>query len=269
MRTSDRPISASSAFRDDLFAGRVIVIAGATSELGRVVARELGLLGAGLALLDGNSESLSQLKAELDATGDVGGLISTHCSRTTSVEEVAEAVSFVLLQHGRIDGLINDAGALLRSVAAGLPQDRFDQTAQSILFDRFAITRAVHEQWMAENGGTVVNLISELWQPCAYPNHSITTRKLLQLLTETSAADWHAQGISVNAIAPAVISEAHSGSSGAQRPPWEQVVSAITFLLSPAGQATSGACLEVGRTITISAAEHPGPMRIDASRLRH
>lgn len=269
MRTSDRPISASSAFRDDLFAGRVMVISGATSELGRIVARELGILGANLALIDGNGESLAELKAQLDGTGEVSGLISTHCNRSTSAEDVAEAVSFVLLQHGRMDGLIHDAGGLLRSVAAGLPHDRFDQTAHSMLFDRFAIARAVHEKWMAENGGTIVGLISELWLPCAYPNHSMSAKKLLQLLTETAAADWRDQGISVNAIAPAVIAEVRARSPDSRQPPWDQVVSAITFLLSPAAQATSGVCLEVGRTITVSAAEKPSPMRADVSRLRH
>ena len=246
-----------------------MIISGATSELGRIVTRELGLLGASLALIDSNSESLGELKAELDATVEVGGLISTHCTRATSAEEVAEAVSFVLLQHGRIDGLIHDAGGLLRSVASGLPHDRFDQTAHSMLIDRFAITRAVHEKWMAENGGTIVGLISELWQPCAYPKHSITAKKLLQLLTETAAVDWRDQGISVNAIAPAVIVETHPRSAASQQPPWEQVVSAITFLLSPAGQATSGACLEVGRTLTINVGDSSRHIGTEPSKLRH
>ena len=267
MKSSGNSIRASHAFRHDLFSGKLLVIAGAGGAFGRLIAREMVCLGASIALVDEDEKSLIETKIILETITDSPGTFSTHSCQLDSKEDVVKVISSILSRHGRIDGLINDMTGLRFTIAAE-PSDRIDIATRSAVTNRFSIAQEMCERWPNEHGGPIVSLISELWLPCSHPRHTLAARRVMTFLTESAAADWRERRVTVNCVAPAMSSSVESSAPGGEQLPWNEVVSAITFLLSPAGQNTSGTCLNVGRAVGRTMAQ-PVATNLTTSSTRH
>jgi citronellol/citronellal dehydrogenase len=97
----------ASVYRSDLFQGKTILITGGGSGLGRCMAHELTSLGASVTLLGG---SLDKLKLVATEIAEDGGRASIHICDIRDEEAVSSTVVAVLEAHGRIDGLVNNAG---------------------------------------------------------------------------------------------------------------------------------------------------------------
>src|SRR5512143_2597532 len=93
-----------SVYRPGLFNGRIIVVTGGGSGIGRCTAHELRSLGARIALIGRTRAKLDQVKEEL------GGDAFTFAGDLREEAEVKAAVDAVLTWAGRIDGLVNNAG---------------------------------------------------------------------------------------------------------------------------------------------------------------
>ncbi|MGE3142372.1 MAG: SDR family NAD(P)-dependent oxidoreductase, partial [Hyphomonadaceae bacterium] len=96
-----------SVFRPGLFEGQTILITGGGTGIGRCTAFELSSLGARVALVGRRPERLEQVAREI--TED-GGVVSIHPCDIRDEDGVRGFVRDVLDQHGRIDGLVNNAG---------------------------------------------------------------------------------------------------------------------------------------------------------------
>src|SRR5260370_5546067 len=97
-----------SIFRPGLFAGRHIVVTGGGSGIGRCTAHEPAALGARVALVGRRPEKLAAVVAEIAAAG--GASATAHPCDIRVEEEVQRAVASIVEAHGRIDGLVNNAG---------------------------------------------------------------------------------------------------------------------------------------------------------------
>ena len=97
-----------SIFRPGLFAGRHVVVTGGGSGIGRCTAHELAALGARVALVGRRGEKLAVVAAEIEAAG--GALATTHPCDIRVEEAVRGTVTAIVDAHGRIDGLVNNAG---------------------------------------------------------------------------------------------------------------------------------------------------------------
>src|SRR5690606_2289806 len=96
-----------SVFRPHLFAGRVVLVTGGGSGIGRCTAHELAALGASVALAGRKADKLDQVAAELAAAGAIA---SCHPVDIRDEDAVVALVAAVLERHGRLDGLVNNAG---------------------------------------------------------------------------------------------------------------------------------------------------------------
>jgi citronellol/citronellal dehydrogenase len=135
----------------------------------------------------------------------------------------------------------------------------FDAVVRNNLTGGFLFSREVYNQWMSMNGGSMVNIIADMWMGMPNMGHSGAARAGMLNLTETAALEW--APVRVNAIAPGWID-----SSGMDQYPEDvreafkklpemvplrrlgtesEVSAAITFLLSPAAAFISGSCLRV------------------------
>ena len=96
-----------SVFRPGLFEGRTVIVTGGGSGIGRCTAHELVSLGASVALIGRKPEKLERVAAEI---AEVGGRASCHPLDIRDEAGVQAGVEAVLAAHGRIDGLVNNAG---------------------------------------------------------------------------------------------------------------------------------------------------------------
>jgi citronellol/citronellal dehydrogenase len=247
-----------SVFRPDLFAGRHVIVTGGGSGIGRCAAHELASLGANVALVGRKLEKLERVAAEI---AEVGGSATTHVCDIRVEDAVTATVTAILTAHGRIDGLINNAGGQFPSPLAQISQKGFETVVRTNLTGGFLMAREVYTQWMSDHGGAIVNIIADMWNSMPGMGHSGAARAGMLNLTETAALEWAPTGVRVNAVAPGWI--ASSGmdqyppslgpilrklaqSVPAQRLGTESEVSAaIVFLLSEAAAFISGACLRV------------------------
>lgn len=258
-------MSRPSAFRNDLFANRVVLITGATSEIGRHTAIELATLNASLALVDQDEQALLELRAGIEASTDGLGLLTIHACDIRHDGEIAELVEDILSRHGHIDGLVNDGGGFSRKSLLNIGNEGLDNAIRCTLTSGFSMMRELFVRWMADHGGAIVNLISDIWTPCAFSSHVGAASLMMQTLTESAAAEWSRAGVRVNCVAPSLIAgpgvallpmpkaTSHDVAAGERLACLSDIVSGIVWLLSPAAAPTTGSCLRIGSAQTPTA----------------
>jgi citronellol/citronellal dehydrogenase len=251
-------MSYRSVFRPGLFAGRTIIVTGGGSGIGRCTAHELASLGADVALLGRDPAKLDQVSAEILEDGG-----SARCFPLDIRDEAAvdRTVAAVLEQHGRLDGLVNNAGGQFPAPLAAISLKGWEAVVRTNLTGGFLMAKACYLAWMAEHGGSIVNIVADMWNGMPGMGHSGAARAGMVNFTETAALEWGPSSVRVNAVAPGWI--ASSGMDKyppAMRPVIRglaghvplgrlgleaEVSAAITFLLSPAAAFISGSTVRV------------------------
>ena len=175
-----------SIFRAGLFHGQVVVVTGGGSGIGRCTAHELSALGAGVALVGRNPAKLEQVAQEIT---QAGGLASTHVCDIREEEQVAATVTAVLQTHGRIDGLVNNAGGQFASALMNIKARGWDAVVRTNLTGGFLMARECYTQWMQPHGGAIVNVIADMWLGMPGMGHSGAARAGMLNFTETAALE--------------------------------------------------------------------------------
>jgi citronellol/citronellal dehydrogenase len=190
-------------FRPGLFDGKTVVVTGGGSGMGRCTAHELASLGAGLALVGRKPEKLQAVADEIAAAyPESAGRVSTHSCDIRDEEAVKRTVSEVLARHGRIDGLFNCAGGQYPSRMEDISYKGFDAVIRNNLHGTFLFCRETYLQWMRDHGGSIVNILADIWGGLPGMAHSGAARGGVLTLTETAACEWGHSGVRVNAVAP-------------------------------------------------------------------
>ncbi len=250
-------MSYRSVFRPDLFAGQTHIVTGGGSGIGRCTAHELASLGAHVVLVGRSVERLEKTVAEIVEDGGSASYVSLDIREEQAVKD---AVAQVLAERGAIHGLVNNAGGQFPSPLMHISKKGWDAVVNSNLTGGFLFAREVFNQYMLAHGGSIVNIIADMWRGMPGMGHSGAARAGMMSLTETAAVEWAFAGVRVNSVAPGFIA-----SSGMDRydPAFAEVVipqmrgtipakrmgdedeisSTIVFLLSPAASYMTGACL--------------------------
>ena len=247
-----------SVFTPGLLAGQVIMVTGGGSGIGRCTAHELASLGAHVVLVGRSPEKLANTAQEI--VGD-GGQASWHSSDIRREDDVKAMIAQAVQQHGRIHGLVNNAGGQYISPLAKTSAKGWQAVIDTNLTGGFLVARECFNQSMNTHGGAVVNIVADRWGSMPGMGHSGAARAGRVSFTETAALEWAAQGVRVNAVAPGYIA-----SSGMDHYPPEagpmlremrntvpqgrfgteaETSAAIVFLLSPAASFISGTVLRV------------------------
>ncbi|VVQ15606.1 SDR family oxidoreductase [Pseudomonas fluorescens] len=248
----------NSVFKDALFEGSVVIITGGGSGIGRCTAHELSALGATVAIVGRSSEKLEKVASEIIAEG---GKVSWYVCDIREEKQVVETIELVLAQHGKINGLVNNAGGQYRQPLKDISTKGFEAVVRNNLTGGFIFMREVYNRWMREHGGEIVNIIADIWN--GWPNyaHSGAARAGMWSLTETAASEWAPAGVRVNAVGVGGVA---SSGFDTYTPEAQQEIlkfpkripaqrygtvseisAAITFLLSPAAAFISGSCVRV------------------------
>jgi citronellol/citronellal dehydrogenase len=251
-----------SAFRAGLFANRAVVVTGGGSGLGRCTAHELASLGARVALV-------GRTAAKLDATaGEIAAIYPERAGDTTchpcdirDEAAVKATVAGVLAAHGRIDGLFNCAGGQFPAPLRDISLKGWDAVVRNNLHGTFLFARECYLQWMEAHGGSIVNMLADIWGGMPGMGHSGAARGGVLTFTETAACEWGHAGVRVNAVAPGWI--ASSGIDTYDKPyrdllrglrnkvPLQrfgteaELSSAVVYLLSEAAGFISGSVIRI------------------------
>jgi citronellol/citronellal dehydrogenase len=245
-----------SIYRPGLFAGQSFLITGGGSGIGRCTAHELVALGARVALAGRKLDKLEAVQREL---AEGGGAATVHVCDIREEPTVQRTVAEVLAEHGRIDGLVNNAGGQYPAPLKKISAKGWDAVVRNNLTGCFLMSREVYTQWMENNGGAMVNMLADIWMGMPGMGHSGASRGGILNFTETAALEW--APVRINAVAPGFI--ASSGLDTYEEPfrsvikerpkqiplgrfgTESEVAAAIVYLLSPAAAFISGVALRI------------------------
>jgi NAD(P)-dependent dehydrogenase (short-subunit alcohol dehydrogenase family) len=191
-------------FKDDLFAGKRILVTGGGTGLGKAMAERFLSLGAELFICGRRKSICEETAAELMKKH--GGSVRAY---GVDIRDAAAVDAMVedIFSSGPLTDLVNNAAGNFISRTEDLSPRGFDAIANIVMHGTFYVTHAVGRRWIAgHNRGNVVSIVVTWVRnggPFVVP--SAMSKSAIHAMTMSLAAEWGRYGIRLNAIAPGEI----------------------------------------------------------------
>jgi NAD(P)-dependent dehydrogenase (short-subunit alcohol dehydrogenase family) len=243
--------------------GKVALVTGAASGLGRAVAYALGRAGADVCVVDVNAAALEETATALRALG-VGALV--HATDLSVRDNCVGAVAAALSGLGRLDALCNVAGIIVMCNAHEMRAVDYERTIAVNLSAPFYLIQAAIPH-LLETHGAVVNVTSSAaFVGEAYAVAYCATKAGLTHMTKALAMEYVHKPIRFNAVAPGgmatnigntikmpegvdyALVKRYTGLRGLIEV--DDAAELIAFLASDAGRSFHGACINIDRGVT-------------------
>jgi citronellol/citronellal dehydrogenase len=185
----------SQIFAADALAGRVVLVTGGGTNLGKQAAIELAAAGAHVAIAGRREEVLEEAATEIgERCSYVAGDIREAADATRIVEAVRE-------RHGRLDGLVNNAGGQYFVPAEEIAAKGWRAVRRLNVDGTYTMTRSAVGAGFGDDGGIVVNVTVSPHHGMPAMAHTGAARAAVEALTRELAAEWAERGIAVVAAA--------------------------------------------------------------------
>ncbi len=187
----------------DRLKGKVAMITGAGSGIGKETARMFRQEGAKVSVLDLVTGDIEKVCSEIDP-----GTANTFCMKgdVTNREDVKAWVDETVKRFGRVDALINNAGIIRDALTLKMTEDQWNMVINVDLKGAFNCVQAVVNLMVAQGGGSIVNASSivGVYGNIGQANYAAAKGGLIAL-TKSLAKELGRKGIRVNAVAPGFI----------------------------------------------------------------
>ncbi len=248
---------------DNDFKGRVVMVTGGASGIGKAIVMLAARRGAKVAVVDASEDNAHKTVAELRAAGTEATAEVLDVRDDRAVESAVERIEIAL---GPIDGLVASAGVSPPHPAATMPNENWAAAIDVNLTGMFYTLRAVGSRMVERRSGAIVTIASvDGFGGHAGRAHYSASKHGVIGLTKSLAIEWGRFGVRVNAIAPGAVGtplfhrnipEDHVRDVMIDRVPMQRLSTAddqahpCLFLLSDGAAYVNGAVLAVDGGLT-------------------
>jgi len=238
--------------------GKVAVVVGGTSGIGRAIAHGFAQAGADVIPTSRRSEQVETTAREIEELGRRSLSLTSDVSDRASLEHVLnEAVK----AFGKVDILVNSAGRTKRAPTIDFLEADWNDIIDTNLTGTLRACQVFGKHMLERESGSIINIASlstfvALYEVAAYS----ASKAAVGSLTKSLAIEWSSRGVRVNAIAPGVfrtalntklLDETERGREFLVRTPMkrfgnvEELAGAAIFLASDAASFVSGEIINV------------------------
>ncbi|MFD6057733.1 SDR family NAD(P)-dependent oxidoreductase [Rhodococcus wratislaviensis] len=262
---------AGQVLRPDVHRGRVALVTGGGTGIGRAIALDMARCGADVVISGRRSEPLEKTAAEIEALGARALVVPADIREE---QQVTDLVDRALDTFGRIDILVNNAGGQFAAPAEDITSKGWRAVHRLAVDATWAVTREVAVRAMIpQRSGCIFFMAFSPRRGIASMVHATSARAALENLASGLSLEWSRYGIRSICIAPGTIAtEGMEGNySEEARAQWtsavplgrlgtaEDVSGVVTFLASPAGSYVTGTTLVVDGGADAWGTGHPAP----------
>jgi NAD(P)-dependent dehydrogenase (short-subunit alcohol dehydrogenase family) len=189
---------------DGALEGRVAVITGGGTGMGKAMAERFVRLGARVVIASRNKENLEKVAAEISE--QTGGEVLPVGTDVSDPEQVNDMFSHTKEAFGGVDILVNNAAGNFLARAIDLSPNAWNAVLGIVLNGTWFCSQAAARQMISQGGGAIVNMIAT-YAASGAPGvvHSGVAKAGVLNLTQTLAVEWAPHDIRVNAIAPGLV----------------------------------------------------------------
>ncbi len=238
--------------------GRVAVVIGGTSGIGRAIAHGLAEAGADVVCTSRRQEQVDLAAGEIEAKGRRTVRIASDVSDR---ESIANLLAKSVDAFGKVDILVNSAGTTKRQPTLDVDEETWNWILETNLTGTLRTCQAFGRHMIGNGYGRIINIASlstfvSLFEVAAYS----ASKSAVASLTKSLAIEWAKHGVNVNAIAPGVfrtalneqlLDESERGKEFLMRTPMgrfgqvEELAGAAIFLASEAASYVTGEVIVV------------------------
>jgi 3-oxoacyl-[acyl-carrier protein] reductase len=235
---------------------QIAVVTGAGRGIGRAIALKFAAEGADVVCVSRTAENSEKVAAEVRALGRKAWAVALDVADAKAVETTTEKI---LVDTGRIDVLVNNAGVTRDGLIMRMSEDQWDTVLNTNLRGAFTVTKGFVRAFIKQRAGRIINIASVigLIGNAGQANYAASKAGLIGF-TKSVAKEVASRGITVNVIAPgfietdmtAVLTDEIKANVLKQIPmntlgKAEDIANAALFLASPAARYITGQVLTV------------------------
>ena len=238
--------------------GKVAVVIGGTSGIGRAIAHGLAEAGASVIPTSRRSEQVAAVAKEIEARGQRSLRITSDVVDRASLENLRD---ITVSEFGKVDILVNCAGRTHRAPSSDFPESEWADIFEVNLTGTLRACQVFGEHMLERAYGRIINIASlstfvAFFEVAAYS----ASKAAVASLTKSLAIEWAPRGVNVNAIAPGIfrtdlnerlLDETERGRELLMRTPMkrfgnvDELAGAAVFLASDAASFVTGEILVV------------------------